>query len=119
VIAVSIPDSTPADLLDFRHIYIYDPASRVFHDQIAKADRPSPRIRSCSVGTSGPNGTYEIVVYGGQDARLEAREKMLRVIRFSSLLCLHLPGSRQIIQLSMREKCTPVLSLVGEEVRRL
>lgn len=57
----------PTNLLDFQHIYIYDPITKTFHSQTATGPRPSPRIQFCSVGTPGDNGSYEIFVYGGYE----------------------------------------------------
>ncbi|ERF73543.1 hypothetical protein EPUS_07748 [Endocarpon pusillum Z07020] len=57
----------PTNLLDFQHIYIYDPITKTFHSQTATGPRPSPRIQFCSVGTPGDNGSYEIFVFGGYE----------------------------------------------------
>ena len=55
----------PTNLLDFQHIYIYNPITKTFHSQTATGTRPSPRMQFCSVGTPGNNGSYEIFVFGG------------------------------------------------------
>jgi Kelch motif len=79
----------PRDLLNFKHIYIYDPATKNFHNQTATGTWPSPRIRFCAVGTPGSNGSYEIFVYGGHDPSLPTEQMMLMS---DQVFVLSLPG---------------------------
>jgi hypothetical protein len=72
----SASNAEPSDVLDFKHIYIHDPATKPFHNQTATGTRPTPRIRFCSVGTPGFNGSYEIFVYVGHDPSLSAEQMM-------------------------------------------
>ena len=44
---------------------IYDLGARAWLSQATSGDRPSTRERFCTVGAQGPNGTYEIFLYGG------------------------------------------------------
>jgi Kelch motif len=82
-------DDLPADLLDFKYIYIYDPATKTFHRQTSTGTRPSPRIRFCVVGTPGFNGSYEIFVYGGHNPSLPAEQIMATS---DQVFVLSLPG---------------------------
>jgi Kelch motif len=81
--------NNPSDLLDFKHIYIYDPVTKTFHNQTATGTRPTPRIRFCSVGTPGSNGSYEIFVYGGFDPSHSAQQL---VLASDEVFVLSLPG---------------------------
>jgi Kelch motif len=83
------PVGIPPDLLDFKHIYLYDPTTKAFHNQTATGDLPTPRIGFCSVGTPGPNGTYEIFIYGGYDPSLLTQHMMLTS---DEVFVLSLPG---------------------------
>lgn len=79
----------PSDLLDFEHIYIYDPATKTFHNQTATGTLPTPRLRFCSVGTPGFNGSYDIFIYGGYRAGLSDQQ----FVRASDeVYVLSLPG---------------------------
>ncbi|KAL8367072.1 hypothetical protein RB595_007986 [Gaeumannomyces hyphopodioides] len=50
---------------DFSSLKVYDIGQKKWHTQPATGEAPMPRRDFCSVGVRGPNGTYEIFVYGG------------------------------------------------------
>jgi Kelch motif len=83
------PTDDPPDLLDFKYIYIYHPATKTFHNQTATGTRPPPRIRFCSVGTPGSNGRYKIFIYGGYDPSLSTQQMMPKS---DEVFVLSLPG---------------------------
>ncbi|KAI0406867.1 hypothetical protein F4802DRAFT_605995 [Xylaria palmicola] len=56
--------------VDWNHITMVDPVTKQWHTQTTSGKRP-PTIEShCSVGVPGPNGTYEIFLYGGVSDQL-------------------------------------------------
>lgn len=51
--------------MSWNHIHMVDPVTKKWHMQATSGSKP-PTIEShCSVGVPGPNGTYEIFLYGG------------------------------------------------------
>lgn len=51
-------------------VYIHDPVTGDFWNQTtisATGSMPEPRIKCCSVGMLGSNGTFEIFIFGGTD----------------------------------------------------
>jgi hypothetical protein len=109
----------PPDLLDFKHIYIYDPTTKTFCNQTATGTPPTPRIRFCSVGTPGSNGSYEFFFMVERILVFQLSRCCAGVMRFSFYLCPALSSSRQTILLPARGACTHVISLVREEARWL
>ncbi|KAI9793855.1 MAG: hypothetical protein M1816_007107 [Peltula sp. TS41687] len=88
-----------SNLLPFRNIYIYDPASASWHNQTASGSIPNPRDRFCSVGVQGENGTYEVFIYGGHVAPTEGQniasktdEDVARNLALDEVFVLSLPG---------------------------
>ncbi|KAI8945789.1 hypothetical protein F4801DRAFT_107973 [Xylaria longipes] len=56
--------------MSWNHITMVDPVTKQWHSQMTSGTRP-PTIEShCSVGVAGPNGTYEIFLYGGVSDQL-------------------------------------------------
>lgn len=58
------PDDNPSALLDFEHMYMYDPATKRFRNQTAADTLPSLRVRFCSVRTPDFEGSYRIFISG-------------------------------------------------------
>ncbi|KAI9748444.1 MAG: hypothetical protein M4579_007219 [Chaenotheca gracillima] len=56
--------------VDFDVINMYDPVAKSWYAQDATGEMPSPRVNSCTVGVQGPNKTYEIFLYGGNDEKV-------------------------------------------------
>ncbi|CAI0653204.1 unnamed protein product [Colletotrichum noveboracense] len=54
------------NLMDFRHVFIYDLKARKWHKQQTTGDQPTPRDKFCTVGVDGPNNTFDIFMYGGR-----------------------------------------------------
>ena len=79
-----------SNLLDFRHIYLYDPTTKTFYNQTATGTFiPEPRYGFCSVGTPGFNGSYDIFIYGGYNPSLSV-DGMMRAS--DAVYVLSLPG---------------------------
>ncbi|KAK1831021.1 hypothetical protein QBC39DRAFT_99475 [Podospora conica] len=60
-----VTSTTQWATVGFDSLTLYDPSRRVWYSQQTSGDRPSKRERFCVVGVQGPNGTYEIFMYGG------------------------------------------------------
>ncbi|KEY72896.1 hypothetical protein S7711_06727 [Stachybotrys chartarum IBT 7711] len=50
---------------DFRNVSLWDVEAEQWHWQETTGDIPQGRHRFCAAGAQGPNGTYEIFIYGG------------------------------------------------------
>ncbi|KAI0477950.1 hypothetical protein F4859DRAFT_42674 [Xylaria cf. heliscus] len=56
--------------MSWNHITMVDPVTKQWHTQTTSGTKP-PTIEShCSVGVAGPDGTYEIFLYGGVSDQL-------------------------------------------------
>lgn len=67
-------------LLSLDTIYIHDPVTGKFWNQTATSatgEMPKPRMRFCSVGMVGSNGTFEIFIFGGIDLSKSPEENIL------------------------------------------
>ncbi|PKS07718.1 hypothetical protein jhhlp_006326 [Lomentospora prolificans] len=53
---------------DFRNLTFFDPVSRDWYWQTTTGTMPTPRENLCVFGAESTDGTYEIFVFGGQDA---------------------------------------------------
>jgi Kelch motif len=74
----TISDSSPYLGLDT--VYIHDPVTNIFWNQTATSasgNIPQPRVRACSVGIQGTNGTFEIFVFGGNDLSRSMKDNIL------------------------------------------
>ncbi|KAK1834497.1 kelch repeat-containing protein [Podospora conica] len=49
----------------FGRVAVYEPKGQKWFYQATTGTRPTPREKFCVVGVQGPNGTYEIFMYGG------------------------------------------------------
>ncbi|KAH8892581.1 hypothetical protein GQ53DRAFT_822784 [Thozetella sp. PMI_491] len=68
VATTQVRNPVPLDNLTF-----YDPSSNVWYWQKTTGDAiPEARENHCVVGVAGPNGTYEIFLYGGVDGLLNS-----------------------------------------------
>jgi hypothetical protein len=72
-VCVELPDRTPkvfflggligmdeSKQLDFNVVHYWDPEQDEWFEQETVGRAPEPRMDSCAVGVSGPNGTYEM-----------------------------------------------------------
>lgn len=72
-VCVELPDRTPkvfflgglismdeSKQLDFNIVHYWDPEQDEWFEQETVGRAPEPRLDSCAVGVSGPNGTYEM-----------------------------------------------------------
>ncbi|KAI1172601.1 hypothetical protein F4777DRAFT_590419 [Nemania sp. FL0916] len=65
-------------------ITLVDPVTQMWHSQTTSGSRPPTIEAHCSVGVAGPNGTYEIFLYGGVSDQLRGTS--------SDVYVLSLPG---------------------------
>ncbi|KAJ4270495.1 hypothetical protein NW762_002182 [Fusarium torreyae] len=77
-----------SDPVSFSNITIYDPSSKEWYSQLSTGGPPEPRVDFCSVGVAGPNGTYEIYIYGGWNTWYSKTKS------FGDVWVLSLPGFR-------------------------
>ncbi|KAK9414399.1 putative Kelch repeat-containing protein [Seiridium unicorne] len=51
--------------LEWNNLWVMDLEANKWYSQPVTGSKPTKRERHCSVGVQGPNGTYEIFIYGG------------------------------------------------------
>ncbi|KAI0426685.1 hypothetical protein F5Y09DRAFT_56391 [Xylaria sp. FL1042] len=56
--------------VSWNHITMVDPVTKQWYTQTITGTRPPTVESHCSVGVPGPNGTYEIFIYGGVSDQL-------------------------------------------------
>ncbi|KAF7504881.1 hypothetical protein GJ744_001602 [Endocarpon pusillum] len=85
--------------ISFENINMFNPATSTWHNQTASGTTPNSRLRFCSVGVPGDNGTYEIFIYGGHIASAggetqasDTTAQQQRNIELDEVFVLSLPG---------------------------
>lgn len=70
--------------LEWNKLWIMDLATNKWYSQAVTGSKPTTREAHCSVGVQGPNGTYEIFIYGGSSSQTSSTS--------SDVYVLSLPG---------------------------
>ncbi|KAK8032435.1 kelch repeat protein [Apiospora arundinis] len=64
-VAPSLANTTATRWVRWDPVCFVDPRTGTWYTQATSGTRPGTREHFCSVGVQGPNGTYEIFIYGG------------------------------------------------------
>ncbi|KAK8004360.1 DHA14-like major facilitator [Apiospora arundinis] len=64
-VAPSLANTTATRWVRWDSVSFVDPRTGTWYTQATSGTRPGTREHFCSVGVQGPNGTYEIFIYGG------------------------------------------------------
>ncbi|KAF7534953.1 hypothetical protein G7054_g5791 [Neopestalotiopsis clavispora] len=70
--------------LEWNNIWIMNLEDNTWYSQAVTGTKPTPRDGHCTVGVQGPNGTYEIFIYGGSSDQTSSTS--------SDVYVLSLPG---------------------------
>ncbi|KAK5633406.1 hypothetical protein RRF57_009120 [Xylaria bambusicola] len=68
----------------WNHISMVDPVTEQWYSQSTTGDKPPTVESHCSVGVPGPNGTYEIFIYGGVSDQLRDTSAEVYVLSLPS-----------------------------------
>ena len=66
--------------VDFNTLTLFDVKTGKFRTQRTTGSRPTPRQRFCTAGVQGPNGTFEIFIYGGISSQAGATTDSVHVL---------------------------------------
>ncbi|KAK8017571.1 hypothetical protein PG993_013897, partial [Apiospora rasikravindrae] len=83
-----------ATLVSWDVVNFVDPRTGVWYSQATTGSRPTSRQAFCSAGVQGPNGTYEIFIYGGSlGGQSQSAGADMYVLSLPSFVFFKLPNS--------------------------
>lgn len=75
---------TEYEQIEWNSIWVMDLQNNTWYEQAVTGTKPTKREGHCTVGVQGPNGTYEILIYGGSSDQTQSTS--------SDVYVLSLPG---------------------------
>ncbi|KAH8664155.1 hypothetical protein BX600DRAFT_436717 [Xylariales sp. PMI_506] len=78
---------------EFNNLWLLDPITRKWYSQPTTGSMPTPRQSFCTVGVPGPNGTYEIFIYGGISSDVYATLDDIYVLSLPGFVLFQSPVS--------------------------